>query len=326
MVAVLVLAVCCLLPFPALAQEQGGQNAHEEGGIGKRWSFGLTAASYRPDLRQINDVLINPQLALLQDPNFLIPRNQDTPAEVRNIGTPPLTNDLSYGVEAQWEWKPRVSVVFMVLNWQGRTQLSDTITMSLRSNLPPIDVPRTARYNLNVNQLWWGWRYALFDDPGKGRIFANIGLIGLAVADFTMDSLLKVNETALGLNFASISSTEVHASGFTSRYGLGGEYFVKENASFGFHVNYVFGELNDFKVSRFFPSGFSELPPIPPQTTNSLPEDVLPPDYAVPVEGETLQVADIVHPREGVERVVRPRDVVLDLDGWDIGFTFRFYY
>ena len=84
--------------------------------------------------------------------------------------------------------------------------------------------------------------------------------------------------------------------------------------------------LNDARVSRYFPSGFSELPPIPPQTTNSLPDNVLPSNHALPVPGEQLQTAEITTPRDTVEVVNNPTNVRLDLRGVEVAFTLRVYY
>lgn len=323
-ISALLLSLCvALAPTVARAATEG-----EQTGPAKRWSIGLTAGAYSPDLRQLNAVLADPNTALLQDPNFLIPRNEALPASLRNVSTPELTSELSYGMEAQWYWRDRVSLVLMTQNWQGRSKKSDTVTMSLRSNLPPIDVPRTARYNMNLNHIWLGWRYALFDRPDHGSLFLNLGIAGLAVADFTMDTLLKVNQAGDGidLNFASISSTEVHGTAYSSRYGLGGEFFVGKNMSIGFHANYIFAEMNEFRIARYFPSGFSELPPIPPQTTNSLPENILPSNHALPESGAPLLAAEITEPRENVEVVNNPRPVILDLDGWEFAFMARVYY
>jgi len=311
-----------LVASPDIAQAEGGDEDERA-----RWSIGLLAGTYSPDTRKLDSILSTSGTVLLQDPNFLIPRNQDLSARQRDISVEGLAGDLSYGLEAQWQLLDRVSVVFMVLNWQGRVTQQDVITMSLRSNLPPVDVPRTARYNLNVSQLWLGWRYSLFESPGNGRLYANFGVAGLATADMTMDALLKVNEAeTLGVNFASISSTEVRGKAYTSRYGLGGEYYLGDHVSVGFHANRVFGEVNEFDVARYFPSGFSEFPPLPPNSTNSLPDNVLPSNHAQPVPGEPLQYATIDEPREAVELVRNPRNLLLDLDGWDMGFFLRVYY
>jgi hypothetical protein len=320
---------------PQIAQSTqnapGAQTAGTAGTaqLSSRWSIGITAGTYTPSLGQFNDALHKAGLVILQDPNFLIPRNQDLPVTQRDVSTPPLTDEISYGVEAQWQARPRVAVVFMLLNWQGRSTISDTITMALRSNLPPVDVPRTARYNLNLNQFWVGWRYSLYDNPGKSRLFINLGVAGYAVADLTMDALLKVipdEQNPIDLNFASISSTEVHGTAFTSRYGVGGEYFLTNHVSMGFHANYIFGQINTFRISRFFPSGFTELPPIPPETTNSLPDNVLPTTHQDPVVGEQLQTAIVTEPREAVEIVQNPTDVTLNLRGVEASFMMRVYY
>ncbi|MFQ5507806.1 MAG: hypothetical protein ACE5FN_00560 [Leptospirillia bacterium] len=316
-----------VLPASGMAAEDETRVEDEPLTFG-RWSVGLSAGSYAPDIRQLNNALGTAGLVLLQDPNFLIPRNENLPVEIRDVAVPELTSNGSYGLEVQWHWHPRTSFVVSLANWQGRTGASDQITMALRSNLPPIQVPRTARYNLNINQIWLGWRYQFFKRPEIGQLYVNIGLAGFAVVDLSMDALLKVSEASdeIDLSFASISSTEVHGTAYSTKYGAGGEFFLSKHTSVGFHVNYVFGELDSFRVSRYFPSGFSELPPVPPQATGGLPDNTLPPNFAQPNPGEQLQEGDITYPTEGVERLDNPRPVLMDLDGWEMGLMFRVYY
>jgi len=321
--AVLAVALAVGAPKAGMAQEMV-----QEG----RWAIGLTGGSYAPKLRQLNAVLAQPGQVILQDPNFLIPRNQDLPVVIRDVGTPGLTSAASYGIEAVWEWQPRVSFVFSALNWQGRSSMEDTITMSLRSNLPPIDVPRSARYNLNLNQLWVGWRYSFFDRPREARLFANINIAGLAVADWSMDTLLKVQQEPGSLipSFASISSAEFHGTAYSSRYGLGGEVFISENISLGFQSNYILSTLNKLRMTRFFPAGFAELPPLPPTPVSVGgvidPPNLVPTVHALPEGPEQLTTATVTEPREAKEVVSNPTPVDLDLNGWEFAFTFRIYY
>ncbi len=309
--------------MPALAADKDGKKDKP-----RRFSVGLTAGNYAPDLRQLNHALATPGLAILQDPNFLIPQNQDLPVGVRDVAAPALASQVNYGAEAQWVLTRRLSILVMALNWQGRSTISDTITMQLRSNLPSVQVPRTARYNFNLNQIWLGWRFNLFNEPKLGRLFINVGLAGLSVADFTIDALLKVNQPDQPRirDFASISSTEFHGTSFSSRYGGGGEVFIGQNISLGFNFNYTFGEIQSFRVRRYFPSGFSELPPLPPETIAGLPDNVLPNIPALPLEGDVLSTAQVTVTRDNTEIVGESTPVSIDLDGWEFAFTLRIYY
>ncbi len=324
------LVLLLLLPVSAWAQEQFEQHtdAVQKEKINRRWSVGLTAGVYNPSFQTLNNALNTPGLVIVQDPNFLIPQNQDLPIEIRDVAAADLTSTINYGMEGQWDWTDRVSFVVMALNWQGRSQVSDEITMSLRSNLPPVTVPRTARYNMNINQLWLGWRLSIFNRPNQGRLYVNLGVAGISVADFTADALIKVQLPADQNipSFASISSTEFHGTAYSTRYGVGGEVVLSKNISVGFHINYIFGEMQKFRVKRYFPSGFTELPPIPPTSTNNLPPNVIPSTFAPPEVGDQLSTAQVEVARETTELLGETTDLVLDLDGWDAAFTFRVYY
>ena len=250
-----------------------------------RLSVAYVTGVYNPSLKTLNKVLGDPHLAILQDPNYLLPRNRLLPAEVRNIVVPPIAGKTNHGLEVQWEATDQLSLVATLSLWQGESIGEDVLTTFLRQDLPPVAAPRSARYDLTVKQIWLGWKYNFFRDPDRGRLFINVGLIGVSIADMTMDSLLRVNSP--GLNFASVSSTEAQATAFTSRIGLGGEYFITSWFSFGVNANYVLGSSSHMKVTRHFRSSFSDIPPPPPETTDL---QNIPP---TPQNGETLTWAEV---------------------------------
>lgn len=250
-----------------------------------RLSVAYTVGVYQPSLKTLNKILGDPHLAILQDPNYLLPRNRLLPAEVRNIVAPELAGKTNYGLEVQWEVTDKFSLVATLSLWQGESVAQDTLTTFLRQDLPPVSAPRTATYNLTVNQIWLGWKYNLYNEPDKGRFFINVGLLGVSRANLMMDSLVRVNSP--DLNFASISSTEAEGVAFTSRIGIGGEYFLTSWLSFGVNANYVIGSSSKIKVKRHFRSSFFDIPPPPPETTNL--QNVPP----VPENGETLRWARI---------------------------------
>lgn len=325
---IFVIALIFILPPPPSSAQES------------RLSVAYTVGVYQPSLKTLNKILGDPHLAILQDPNYLLPRNRLLPAEVRNIVAPELSGKTNYGVEVQWEATDQFSLVATLSLWQGESVAEDVITTFLRQDLPPVSAPRTATYNLTVNQIWLGWKYNLYQDPDRGRFFINVGLIGISIANLTMDSLVRVNSP--DLNFASVSSTEAEGVAFTSRIGIGGEYFITSWLSFGVNANYVIGSSAKVKVERHFRSSFFDIPPPPPETTNL--QNVPP----VPENGETLRwarvetqnISDFCDPPATLEDgSINPdtcaqhgpgtpagRELELELNGFQVTGMLRFYF
>lgn len=325
--AFIVLFVLAVFPAPSFGQES-------------RLSVAYTMGVYQPSLKSLNKILGDPHLAILQDPNYLLPRNRLLPAEVRNIVSPELTGKTNYGAEVQWEATDKFSLVATLSLWQGDSVAEDVITTFLRQDLPPVSAPRTATYNLSVTQIWLGWKYNLYQDPDHGRFFINVGLMGLSIANLMIDSVVRVNSP--DLNFASVSSTEAEGVAFTSRIGIGGEYFITSWLSFGMNANYVIGSSAKVKVERHFRSSFFNIPPPPPETTNL--QNVPP----VPENGETLRwarvetqnISDFCDPPATTENGnINPdtcsqhgrgspagRPLELELNGFQVTGMLRFYF
>lgn len=257
----------------------------EAWGQDRRFSIALTSGLYKPSLSTLNRILGNPNQAILQDPNYLLPRNRLLPAEVRNIVVPTITERVNYGLEVQWEATDDFSVVATLSIWQGDAVAHDTITTFIRQDLPPVQAPRSARYDVSLSQIWLGWKYNLYRNPERGRVFVNVGLAGVTLADLTMDTLFKVDTP--DQNFAATSSTEARGLAYTTRIGLGGEYFLTEWLSVGFNVNYVIGKITNLEVERHFRQNFANIP-VPPTEANQ------PPGVPVPQEGEEIRYADVV--------------------------------
>jgi hypothetical protein len=171
-------------------------------------------------------------------------------------------------------------------------------------------------------------------DPERGRLFVNVGLAGVSLADLTLDTLFKINTP--DQSFASSSSIEARGFSYTTRLGLGGEYFLTSWLSVGFNVNYVIGTVSKLKVERNFRQNFSDIP-VPPA------EAVQPPGVPVPEQGETVQYAtvesvnitDFCDPPAPTGANVAQfgtcapgagRTLELELNGLQIGAALRFYF
>ncbi|HIE65142.1 MAG: hypothetical protein ABGX83_11130 [Nitrospira sp.] len=299
---------------------------------GSTLSVSYTIGTYQPSLDGLNKVLGDPGRGILQDPNYLLPRSRLLPAEARNIVTPEIAGNINYGLEVEWKAKARISLVGTLSLWTGESQASDTVSLFLRQDFPPRKFSRTARYDLSITQIWLGWKYDLFHDPEQGRFFINIGLIGISIANLTMDAIVRVdaNDIDPDLVFTSISSTEARGVAFTSRLGVGGEYFVTEWFSFGVNANYVIGSSSRIKVRRHFRSGFSDVPPPPSETTDlgnvpPVPENG---DLITEANIRSQNISDFCDPGDDIGGCGRGsgRPLELDLNGFQVNAAFRFYF
>lgn len=81
--------------------------------------------------------------------------------------------------------------------WDGETTGNDIAPQITTATATTFDqVPRTSRYNVSITNLWLGWRYHIPIVEEKSRVYFDIGLIGLAYGQMTIDTLLRVTDPA----------------------------------------------------------------------------------------------------------------------------------
>lgn len=299
---------------------------------GSTLSVSYTIGTYQPSLSTLNEILGDSGRGILQDPNYLLPRSRLLPAEARNIVAPEIAGNVNYGLEVEWKAKERISLVGTLSLWTGESQASDTVSLFLRQDFPPRKFSRTANYGLSITQVWFGWKYDLFQDPEQGRFFINIGLIGISIANLTLDAIVRVdaNDIDPNLVFTSVSSTEARGVAFTSRLGMGGEYFILSWFSFGVNANYVIGSSSRIKVRRHFRSSFSDTPPPPPETTDlgNVPPVPQNGDLITEANISSQNISDFCDPGDelgGCDRGAG-QSLELDLNGFQVNAAFRFYF
>ena len=300
----------------------------------EKWRIGFLTGIYTPSLETLNKVIANSNQGILQDPNFLLPRSQEFPANRRNISSPALEADLNFGLEIERMVAERHSVLLTLSVWNGESVAKDEIPLFLIASQPePVFFPREARYNVQLNQFWLSWRYHALNDPEVGRLFFNVGLAGFVLGNFTLDSLVKVvcpgsnpNCPPSGLSFASISSTEASGFGFTTHFGFGGEYYVTDWLSLGVNINYVLGEVDNLKVERVFLSGFEQFDEVPPESIFGTVGIPTPP--VLPQVGENLTFAEVsVNPTaNNLEEIGQRFPTKLELDGLSTVFLIRLHF
>jgi len=311
----------------------GGESAYGED---KNWSVGFLVGIYDPSLETFNDVIANSGKGIVQDPNFLLPRSQAFPPNDRNISSSALEGSLNFGIEVERLITDRHSLLFSLSVWNGESVARDDIPLFLRADqVDPFIFPREARYNVQLNQFWLSWRYHLLKNPEVGRVFFNIGIAGFALADVTLDSLVKVvcPEPAPGEapcvpdgGFASISSTEASGFGFSTSFGVGGEIFITDWLSIGANINYVIGEIDDLEIDRIFPSGFEQFDEVAPESLFGITNVPTPPP--VPEVGSNLTFADIrINPNAiNAEEIQQQNPVKLELNGLSTVFLIRIHF
>lgn len=280
------------------------------------WSFSLTMGYYAPRLSTLNRILEDTSVTMLEDPNFLLPRNLEFSFEQRNLAVDGIKGGPIYGVDTFYNTGGPHSFGLSFSSWRGETTGQDTISIFLRSNDPvPVEAPRSARYNLILDRILLEWRYHLFRNPeGKG-LYLNAGLLGVTLAFFTMDALVNVIDPADQVHFASVSSNESFGWGYTTRFGVGGDYPLTSWLSIGGRANYVLGNIRKMTVTRHFLAGFPQFPVENPLSVR--PGVPLPQLFFPPRDGTTVEYATVTTTGDLQEEAGTARDLVLELSGWE---------
>ena len=299
----------------------------------EKWRVGFLTGIYDPSLETLNKVIANSNQAFLQDPNFLLPRSLDFPANKRNISSNAIEADLNFGLEIERMVSERHSILLTLSVWNGESVARDEIPFFLRADQQdPFFFPREARYNVQLNQFWLSWRYYALNDPEVGRVFFNVGLAGFALANFTLDALVKAvcpdsdPNCVAGGGFALVSSTEASGFGFTTHFGLGGEYYLTDWLSIGANINYILGEVDNLEVDRVFLSGFEQFGEVPPESLFGTIGIPTPP--TLPVVGENLTFADVnVDPAlNNLEEIGQRFPSTLELGGLSTVLLIRIHF
>jgi len=286
-----------------------------------RWEIGVLGGFYQPSLDTLNRVLTQPDLAIIQDPNQQLQPNVDFPPEVRNPYVPPFDDyEFTLGLEAKYRYLPKHAFVLTLNLWQSQTVVADTVPFVTGANVNEPDlVRRESLYDVQISQLWLGWRYTVWQASPKRTVYLDLGLLGLAFGKVTINTLLKENNPAVvATPFAVASSLEANGWGLTTRWGVGGEYQLTNWVSVSARANYIVGEIPELSVDRFYQAGFS-VPP-PPEAVIRLP----PP----PKEGDTVTFGRVqragANPNSEVATGVD--SLPLELNGLEVVFGIHFYF
>ena len=275
------------------------------------WTFSLVTGYYNPRLGTLNHILRDTSVTIMQDPNFLLPRNQNFTFEQRNLPVDGISGGPTYGVDALYNAGGPHSFGLSFSSWLGEAVGRDTISLFLRSNIPPVQVPRSSRYNLVLDRVFLEWRYHLRRTSEGRGVYLNVGLVGVTMAFLTMDTLVNVVHPAL--SFASVSSDESFGWGYTTRFGVGGDYPLLPWLSIGGQANYVVATLAKLRVTRHFSSGFPATPvPQPFSIRDNVP---LPQTFFDPLEGRSVTYATITTTGEIQEEAGPTTDLPLELSG-----------
>jgi len=219
----------------------------------------------------------------------------------------------TYGIDAFYSLGGPHAIGLSFSSWRGETFGQDMISLFLRSNTPPITVPRSARYNLVLDRVFLEWRYHMLRTTAGRGVYLNIGLAGVAMAFLTMDSLVNVVDP--NLSFASVSSDESFGWGYATRFGVGGDYPVTSWLSVGGQANYVLSNVTKVRVTRHFSAGFP-LTPVP-DPLSIRPGVPLPQPFFDPNEGVPVKQATISTTGEIQEEAGPAKDLALELSGME---------
>lgn len=303
------------------------------------FSIGLRAGYYKPSLRTFNRVIGDKFLSILQDPTFLLPRNPEFLADCtitlgecafRSIPTPGVGGNATYGVDLTYRISEKFSVIASLQVYQASTVARDKVTLLIRQDQRLRDVPREARYNLEINEYFLSGRYHFLNEPRKRTLYFDVGLLGIAEATLTMDALMKVLSTeeiqVPNGGFTSVSSTEASGLGFVIRFGIGGEYYLTRWFSVGIQAEYILGDIPRLQIARVFTAGFQEVQEQPPEALIQTPVQ-LPTPQNPPEVGEYVQYGPIENFSANREVVfTSPQNLPIELDGLGISALFRIHF
>lgn len=290
---------------------------------GSRWEIGVLGGFYQPSLATLNRVLSEPSLAILQDPNQQLQPNVNFPPEVRNLYVAPFDQQYgaTLGLEGKYRYLPRHAFHLTLNLWHNNMRVADIVPFVTGANVNEPDlVRRESLYDIQISQLWFGWRYTVWQPSPQHTVYLDMGFVGVAFGKLTINTLLKENNPAVVAppGFAVASSLEANGFGLTTRWGVGGEYQLANWLGLSARADYIVGKIPQLSVVRFFRAGFS-VPP-PPEAVISLP----PP----PEEGDTVTFAHVERGgnNPNTELATNVSSLPLELNGLEVIFGIHFYF
>lgn len=285
-----------------------------------KYSISTFTGIYSPHLDMMNFVLSENRLAILQDANYLLPRNENFFSEQRNMVMDPIKGRALYGVTGEYKLNDRYSVYASISAWEGTSVGRDRIWMFTRSNVEPTFVPRQSRYSILVNDIMLGWKYKVFYKEDVADIYFDLGLLGMSNVNFTMDALVQV--VTPELSFASMSSTEAKGRSFYMKVGSGGDYYITKWWSLGASINYIISTMIKMKTTRRFLAGYPDIPAPPPESDPPLD---IPVPQIIPSFGDEVGFSE-VSTVGGIERQTGFAPLALELDGFEFLLSFKFHF
>jgi hypothetical protein len=209
--------------------------AEEEG---KVWSVSPYVGFYQPSLKALNRGEFKAPYegtAQFIDPvanNSENTFSYDTPLAPFNPATP-------VGVEFQYRFNDRHSLLIGAANWQATTSTTSTGDFPIQGALEAVDALRKAE--LSFTEYYLGWRYDLWPRPGTFRLYLAGSLHQLYDINYRED-FTGIFLSGDVRQFRKSVTIRARTTGLPLLQGMvGGEWFVADWLSLGLEGGYDLG-------------------------------------------------------------------------------------
>ncbi len=220
-------------------------------------------------------------------------------------GSPGILGGPLHGVSVEWRIRPRFSLLIKSSFWEGRSTAFEESEMLFQDfGMIPFTAKRTTRVSFNEYALHG--RYHFLDEPKKYRVYIDIGLFSLIKVTYRED-YNYVFDNGNQQFLRNILSRAESKGGYMLEWGLGGEYFLRKWVALGADVIYRKGKTRQL-FYKSFRHTFLERDAV---------DDAIGANRSIPEEGSPVFYRD-------ENNVARP--LVIDLSGWEITGSIRFFF
>lgn len=304
----------------------GAATAYAQESFGPyRWSLSPVVGLHAPEIEAVNEGSLKAPFLM----EATLCNNCGLPNEFEETKRYTYSNSLdslgfaaNVGLEFQWVQSEKHSFLMGVSTWEGNSQNSMFTEIPLQSALRNAEYIR--RFSLSYNEFYFGWRYTLLARPGRFRLYSRLSLNEIFDVDLREEHVFNVIGSDLdGVKRILIANAQTTGV-LTFQLGLGGEYFVKKNISFGLEGGFLFSErrfqFNSVRPDTNFAGGdgVQTVAPTRPAQVGA------PLGYMDPAVTAEDYFGTQWNP--ATERDPWIRDMGLRFDGWKLAFRFTVYY
>lgn len=288
-----------------------------------KWSLSPVLGLHAPSLGDLNDSAINAPMigtgTTCPAGNPECGETEQVNQSIHLVNSPEAIGaNANAGIEFQWIQSEKHVFLMGYSTWEGAT--SSTIMTRMPIQKQTWDVEYIRRDSVSYNEFYFGWKYSLFLQPTKYRVYSRISLNEVFDIDVSDEHVFTVQGGELD-GVKRIFKGKGQTTGILMmQLGLGGEYFLKKNISVGAEAGYKYSERPfTFKDTSFDSNiaagdNVSLVPPVRPAFQGA-PLGYLPADLDPNTDWTKSDASRV--PVSGMH---------VSFDGWALAFRVTIYY